>query len=99
MNSFSDSTFKTDFKLPLAGSRKYSDASLISQGSLGRYWSSSPYSASSHLARYLNLDSSSVRANDYHDRALGYSVRCFKDSYVAPISYILEFDANGGELS
>lgn len=87
------------FKLPFAGSRNYDDASLNRKGSNGYYWSSSPYSGSSISARYLNLGSSFVRAGSSRGRAYGYSVRCFKDSYVAPISYILEFNANGGGLS
>ena len=74
------------FKLPFAGYRYYNDASLNSRGSYGYYWSSSPYSASSNIARYLSLDSSNVYADHDDDRAYGDSVRCFKDSYVAPIS-------------
>ena len=71
------------FKLPFAGSRDSSNASLYDQGSYGYYWSSSPYSAGSYYARYLILASSSVGANYNYYRADGYSVRCFKDSYVA----------------
>ena len=71
------------FKLPFAGNRNYSDASLNGQGSYGFYWSSSPYSASSDYVRYLSLNSSRVYANNSYNRANGFSVRCFKDSYVA----------------
>ena len=85
------------FKLPFAGYRYYNDASLNGQGSYGYYWSSSPLSASSNGARGLSLDSSDVYASSYSDRAYGYSVRCFKDSYVAPISYTLTFDSQGGD--
>ena len=70
------------FKLPFAGRRNYSDASLR-QGSFGYFWSSSPDSAGSNYARRLGLDSSNVYANNNSYRANGYSVRCFKDSYVA----------------
>ena len=88
------------FKLPFAGGRNYYGASLNGQGSYGYYWSSSPSSASSNNARYLYLDSSSVYANDYYYRANGFSVRCFKDSCVAPsISYTLELHANGGSVT
>ena len=88
---------QSDLKLPFAGRRYYFNASLNLQGSYGFYWSSSPDSASSNNARYLYLDSSNVSA-DYNDgRAYGYSVRCFKDSYVAPISYTLTFDSQGGD--
>jgi hypothetical protein len=77
------SDFQEYFKLPFAGSRNYSDASLIGQGFVGLYWSSSPYSAGSNYARYLYLNSSLVDANSLNLRAYGFSVRCFKDSYVA----------------
>ena len=88
------------FKLPFAGIRDYSDASLSDQGSNGGYWSSSPDWASSKYARSLVLDSSSAYANYNDYRAYGYSVRCFKDSYVAPtISYSLELHANGGVVA
>ena len=73
----------TYFKLPFAGHRDSSDASLGSQGSYGGYWSYSPYSAGSNGAHSLYLGSSDVYANDYSYRADGLSVRCFKDSYVA----------------
>ena len=75
--------FMNYFKLPFAGYRSYSDASLSNQGSYGYYWSSSPYSADSYSARYLYLNSSYVLANYIYGRANGLSVRCFKDSYVA----------------
>ena len=71
----------TYFKLPFAG--YYWDASLYDQGSNGVYWSSSSSSAGSNNARSLYLDSSYVYANNDVSRAYGYSVRCFKDSYVA----------------
>ena len=71
------------FKLPFAGYRYYSSASLDNQGSNGYYWSSSPSSAGSNNARYLYLNSSDVNANSSSRRAFGGSVRCFKDSYVA----------------
>ena len=88
------------FKLPFAGGRNYYGASLNGQGSYGYYWSSSPSSASSDSARRLYLGSSNVNANFNLDRAYGYSVRCFKDSYVAPsISYTLELHANGGSVT
>ena len=88
------------FKLPFAGDRSYYDASLNDQGSYGYYWSSSPNSASSNIARDLYLGSSSVDASYLSNRAYGLSVRCFKDSYVAPsISYTLELHANGGSVT
>lgn len=84
---FPDSTkreaFMNYFKLPFAGYRDSSDASLDLQGSYGLYWSSSPYSAGSDRARLLSLNSSLVFADNDSLRADGLSVRCFKDSYVA----------------
>ena len=88
--------FAGDLKLPFAGYRIYSTADLKHQGSFGLYWSSSPHSAGSNLARLLNLDSSYVRAVSSSRRAIGLSVRCFKDSYVAPKTYTLTFDSQGG---
>ena len=99
LNSFNDSSFKTAFKLPLAGGRNYSSAGLDSQGSDGYYWSSSPYGSDyPYYARYLTLNSSYVNASSYSFRALGFSVRCFKDSSLAPETYTLELDANGWDL-
>ena len=88
--------FANSFKLPFAGYRDNSSASLNDQGSYGSFWSSSPNSASSNLARLLILDSSIVDAGNLDLRAYGLSVRCFKDSYVAPKTYTLTFDSQGG---
>ena len=87
--------FQNVFLLPMAGYRNYSDASLSNQGSFGLFWSSSPSSAGSNYARRLGLDSSYVYANLSDYRAFGFSVRCFKDSSLAPNTYTLELDANG----
>ena len=98
-NSENAAKFQNAFKLPFAGRRDFSSADLESQGSYGYYWSSSPYGSDNPiLARYLRLDSSSVNASSRSARAFGLSVRCFKDSYVAPSTYTLELDANGGTL-
>ncbi|MFK7780068.1 MAG: prepilin-type N-terminal cleavage/methylation domain-containing protein [Candidatus Gracilibacteria bacterium] len=63
-------------KMPLAGIRNRSDASLGLQGSGGYYWSSSPRSTSGYnmyfYSRDINPDYSLSRAN-------GSSVRCFKN--------------------
>lgn len=80
------------FKLPFAGYRQYYDASLNGQESYGVYWSSSPYSADDpNFARCLGLILSIVGANNNNDRAFGYSVRCFKDTYEVPSTYIVRF--------
>ena len=78
--------WRINLHMPFSGSRKYSTADLINQGSTGYYWSSSPSSAGSDYARYLYLDSSNVRANGSNRRAYGFSVRCFKDSFELPTS-------------
>jgi len=85
--------FANSFKLPFAGYRDNWNASLNNQGSDGYYWSSSPYSASSYYARRLYLSSSYVGADAINYRAGGFSVRCFKDSYVAP-SFTVTFNSN-----
>ena len=67
--------FASLLKLPLAGYRSVRIGSLSNVGSEGNYWSSTVDGASS-----CNLYFSSSYANIYtYDRAIGYSVRCFKD--------------------
>ncbi len=67
--------FASPLKLPVAGYRSSSNGSLNDVGSGGYYWSST---VSGTNARSLDFGSSS--ANMYSIiRALGYSVRCFKD--------------------
>lgn len=63
-------------KIPTAGYRRDSDAGLYLQGSLGLYWSSSPYSTN---AVNLNFNSGAVVPANINGRALGFSVRCIKD--------------------
>ena len=88
---------QNDLKLPFAGSRYYEDASLYNHGSFGLYWSSSPSDSDNpDSARTLYLYSSDVRAIYNYNRAVGLSVRCFKDSYDAPTIYTLIFDSQGG---
>ncbi len=100
LNVFTDSTFKKDFKLPLAGSRDYKDAIQDDIWVSGLYWSSSPYiSTNPNHIWYLYIASSDVDVRDYNIRADGFSVRCFKDSTDALDTIILTFDINGGELS
>ena len=73
--------------MPVAGRRDLSDSSLDSQGSLGFYWSSSPFgSDDSDQAFYLRLDLFSEIWVDGHFRAHGFSIRCFKDSFEVPTS-------------
>ena len=97
-NSANAAKFKNAFKLPFAGDRGSTGASLSHQGSYGIYWSSSPGSASSDYARLFYLYSSYVYASSYSRRAYGFSVRCFKNSPEVPETLTLTFDENGGEL-
>ena len=67
--------FASPLKLPMAGFRFYSDGSLGSVGSHGRYWSST-FSGSD--SRYLFFFSSDASMFTYY-RAGGGSVRCIKN--------------------
>lgn len=86
LNLTTGNDWRINLHMPFAGYRDYSTAVLNYQGSYGFYWSSSPFSAGSSYARYLYLYSSRVRADYSGGRADGFSVRCFKDSYVEPTS-------------
>jgi hypothetical protein len=90
-------TFRTAFKLPLAGYRNYPNASKRDQNSVGYYWSSSPDMNASSKAHYLvvNYD---LDANYNGGRAFGFSVRCFKDSPEVSEPHRVTFQANGGNL-
>lgn len=70
--------------MPFAGDRSYSTANPASQGHEGYYWASSPYEGNPNAARYLHLNPSAVHADYGHYRTNGYSVRCFKNTYVEP---------------
>jgi hypothetical protein len=65
---------------PAAGNRNRSSGSLDYVGTLGSYWSASPYSSTSYYASLLNFYSGYV--NVYYDnyRAYGFSVRCSQAS-------------------
>jgi hypothetical protein len=68
--------FQSDLKLPLAGYRNRNYGSMAAQGSTGFYWSSSPLYEN---ARNLYFSSSSILPQYSGARALGLSVRCFKN--------------------
>lgn len=76
-------SYRIKLHIPFAGRRQYS-ASLYQQGSIGHYWSSSPYDSDDPDARYFYLSSSSVRSNDYALRSCWGSVRLFLDEYIEP---------------
>ena len=66
-------------KLPMAGLRNYgSVSSVYGQGDRGFYWSSTPDDAGAYS---LGFGSSYVGARYNNNRAYGFSVRCFQNSY------------------
>jgi hypothetical protein len=67
--------FGSVLKLPMSGSRLYSDGSLISVGTVGTYWGSTVSGTQCHRLAYNNVEANIVS----DDRALGYSVRCIKN--------------------
>lgn len=71
-------------KLPYAGNRNGSSADVSSQGSDGLYWSSSRNGT--NYAYYLRFNSATLSSQGYNFRALGLSVRTFKDKAVIPTS-------------
>lgn len=79
--------WRINLHIPFAGRRVPTTAGFANQGSNGFYWSSSPYGSDRpDYARSLYLNSSSVIASNNYGRATGFSVRCFKNSYLAPTS-------------
>jgi len=70
-----DVAFNSILKIPSAGSRDYSSASLNNLGNFGLYWSSSSGVYVYNL--YFNSSAVSPASTDY--RAYGFSVRCIKD--------------------
>ena len=73
------SQFYTDFQIPFAGGRKNYDGLLNGVGSSAGLWSSSPVIGSDGAARRFTMSEYEAFADSDADRALGYSVRCFKD--------------------
>ncbi len=91
----------SQLKIPFAGWRHYSDASVYDMGGVAYLWSSSPYSASNPSSRYLYLPvDDCLDMGDYY-RAIAYSVRCFYDSYQSfTQSFTLSFTgAEWGSIS
>ena len=79
-NSAARAAFQAYFKLPFAGYRGDSDASLNYQGSRAGYWSSSPFGTSNpNGAVDMYFSSSNVYADDGSYRASGFPIRCFKN--------------------
>ncbi len=87
----------SSLKIPIAGRRASSDGSIDSEGSVGRYWSSS---VNAIYASYLSIYSVNSIIN-INDRASGLSVRCIMD--ILPTGNIDTLDCEGvsftGELT
>lgn len=77
-------SFRIKMKMPFAGDRFYGTSNVSDQGSRGYYWSSTAYSANKVYRLYF--DSSSVDPQEWSNRAAGFSVRCFRNSTLAPDS-------------
>ena len=75
--------FSSDLLLPFAGDRIYYDGTVYDQDNYAFYWSSSPrggfYLEDAWL---LILSHDDIDPSFNRNRALGQSIRCFKNSYV-----------------
>ena len=71
-----NTAFSSSLKLTAAGGRSRADGSLLSRGSLGVFWSSSPFVTYTYC---LSFTSSGVNPVDNISRAYGLSARCLKD--------------------
>ena len=93
--------FSNDLQLPLAGGRDYGDGAVYVQGDSADYWSSSPRGGSiPNGAWSLRFDSNYVIPSDSSDRAIGRSLRCFKNEYEqylapSPTTYTVTFLDDG----
>ena len=76
--------FGIALKLPFAGYRSFSNSNVYSQGTNGYYWSSSRSSANS--AYFLRFFSGSLMPQNADRRAIGMSIRPFKNEAVIPTS-------------
>jgi uncharacterized protein (TIGR02145 family) len=70
------------------------DGSLKEQRSQTYYWSSSPVK-NSNSALFLFVYFGGVNTVVNNNRAVGYSIRCFKDSPDASATRIITFNENG----
>ena len=76
-------TMGTYLKMPMAWYRVYGNANVNSEGSEGRYWSSSPFSG--YYAYFLRF-TSGIYPQNSDSQGYGFSVRCFKNTPVVPTS-------------
>lgn len=67
--------FGSHLKLPVAGSRSYTDGSFSFEGKRGYYWSSTPTGAG---GKYLYIGSTVVNPSAGGPKGQGASVRCIK---------------------
>jgi len=80
-NTNFSSQWSLDFLMPLAGYRDRDTSSVNYQGTQGYYWSSTAYNLLNNGNAYnLNFSSSSLQTQSGYGRALGFSVRCFRNS-------------------
>jgi len=79
-----NTTIETYLKMPMAGYRLYRNSNVSTVGTIGQYWSSTPYSADRACMFYFSSPYSWPQYENY--RSYGYSVRCFKNSPVIPTS-------------
>lgn len=78
--------YRINLHMPFTG-RRITSSSTNNQGNYGYYWSSSPYDSEyPYNASSLILTSSNISTNSSGNRAAGYSVRCFKNSFMTPTS-------------
>lgn len=97
INNNVNTNFRTVFKLPFVGNRGFKDT-LIEHIDNGFYWSSSPRSDAPHNAYALHLFGNAMTADMWLAHGRSVSVRCFKDSHLAPSVHTLTFDENSGDL-
>ena len=94
LNSISQTSvwtkFSNDMLIPFAGFRVRT--SVDYPGYQGYYWTSS---LDRDDAYYFIFYPDSLYFSSFYTRAVGFSVRCFKNEYVKP-SYSLTFDTLGG---
>ena len=78
-------SYKTKLHMPFVWYRRYTDATILNNGTSGSYWSVSPHwNANLNHAKYLSLTSSDVWVNSSDNRSNAFSLRAFKDTYVEP---------------
>ncbi|MDP2103350.1 MAG: InlB B-repeat-containing protein, partial [Candidatus Gracilibacteria bacterium] len=69
-------TLASTLKLPMAGSRYYTDGSLVVQSFYASYWSSSPDTTNAY---YLDFTTTAAYLDFSYGRARSFSVRCLKN--------------------